>query len=168
MSTEVAFGDLEAGKYYKLRDPYQLTVEQHGYGTLQEDIDTIASSYYKLEEDPEDGDARFRLPPGESIIVPYVNGVNQPTGPRNYIFISSEALPDGEDTLFLEDVQENIPVPANPNGNSMNNGNPMNSLINLTNSSGGRRKRRQSKKRKTLKRKHRKQTRKARKSRHRV
>ena len=169
MSSEVAFEDMEAGKYYKLRDSYQLTIEQQGNGTLQEDIDKIASAYYELEEDPEDGDARFRLPPGESVIVPYVNGVNQETGPRNYIFISSTALPDGEDTVFLEGDQGNIPIPVNTgNGNFMNNGNPMTNFINLTNSSGGRRKRRQSKKRKTLKRKLRKQTRKARKSRRRM
>lgn len=154
MPIEVAFEDLEEGKFYKLKTHFTLSIQQQGNGTLQEDIDKIANNYYELDSpfDYSDGGS-FILPAGETVMVPYVDGLNQRHGPRDYIFISEMALPQGEQTIFLEKPNDNDP------GYSNNDPIQTNNVINLTGSSGGKRKRRMSKKRKT-----RKQKRKSRKS----
>lgn len=151
MPLEVRFGDLEAGKYYKLRDHYVLSPQQQGNGTLQEDIDRISARFYKLKDTFEEGDdAEFELAPGEADInIPEVNGVNHPFPSRDYIFIASwGTLPEGDDTIFLEEESQNIQIPG-MNNNTVT----MSNFINLTNTFGGKRKRRMTKKRKTRKQK---------------
>jgi hypothetical protein len=164
---EVPFADLEEGKKYKLRDHFTLTVEQEGYGTLQEDIDLLANGFYELTEIYNLGgsvDATFRLPPGQTVHIPAVPNSNQRENIRDYIQLSSEALPDGEETIFLElnDPQENIQAPTQTN---LQRNNATNALINNGTQSAGKR-RSYRKKRKTVKKKSKKsKSRKARKSR---
>jgi hypothetical protein len=156
---DVPLTDLQVGRYYKLKEPFTLTDELQGNGTLQEDIDLLANEYYKLQSFDEDSfDAEFALPSGMTVHVPAGPESNQRETDRPYIFITGAALPDGEDTLFLEmiDEQPNIvaPVPDTENTN-----NPFENE-NGRGLSGGKRKKRQSKKRKTVKKSKRKQTRK--------
>lgn len=165
MPIEVPFSDLEGGKYYKLRDHYILSAQQQGNGTLQEDIDRISARFYMLRDGYEFGDdAEFELAPGEAEIdIPEVNGVNNPFRSRDYIFISSfRTLPEGDDTIFLEEEPENVQIPGLTNNDPIQ----TNNIINLTGSSGGRRKRRMSKKRKTMKKRKNKKTRKQKSRKH--
>jgi hypothetical protein len=143
---EVPFTDLQVGRYYKLKEPFTLTAELQGNGTLQEDIDLLANGYYKLQSFDED--AEFALPGGMTVYVPPIPESNQRENTRDYIFLTEAALPDEGDTLFLEvvDEQPNIRTPVSETTNSRNN-------LFGNNQSAGNRKRRQSKKRRTVKRK---------------
>ena len=147
---EVRLRDLQVGTRYKLRDPINIqNVSFEGrdghtwiQGTIQADLDRIHGGFYELERldsnnennngNPVYFDATFTIPAnGLPIHVPA--DLNEEGGDRDrqYIFLSTDALPEGDDTLFVTEDAENVDMYEVSNNNA--------------NMDGGKRKRKQRK-----------------------
>ncbi len=148
---EVRLRDLQVGTRYKMRDPIVIQnvvfQGQSGHiwiqGTIQADLDRIHGSFFTLERldenaennngNPTSFDATFTIPNNDlPIHVPADLNEEGEARDRFFIFLSNDALPQGDDTIFLTEGGQNVGMYYVSNNNN-------NDLI------GGRRKRKQRK-----------------------
>ena len=126
---EVPLRDLQVGTRYRMRDPIIIQnvmfQNEDGHlwiqGTIQEDLDRIHGGFFELERldnngendngNPENFDATFTIPINfPPIQVPDDLQEEGAEPVRHYIFLSTDALPDGDNTIFVTEDNENVPM----------------------------------------------------------